>query len=309
MNLLLLSLIDGVIYGTLLFLVSAGLTLVFGMMRILNFAHASFYMLGAYLGCVVVRLTGFWIALLVAPIVIAALGIAIERVLLRPAHRYGHGHELLMTFGIALVIEEAVKLVFGNFAISNPVPPFLQAPAFSIFGIAYPAFKVLIVVVAATMFAILFGLLLFTRLGILVRAAVHRPEMVGALGHNVPLIFLGVFGIGAWLAGVAGVVGGMYFTTNPNMANELGIIIFVVVVVGGLGSVAGAFVASFLIGCATSIVVIADFTISDILGLLGLPISHEFLSFRISSFAATVPILIMLIVLFFRPSGIMGEPE
>ena len=311
MELLSISLVNGLIYGTLLFTISAGLTLIFGMMRILNFAHASFYMLGAYLGVVSVRILGFWASLLVVPVVIAVAGMAVEKVLLRPAHKYGHGHQLLVTFGLALVIQETVKLIFGDFAIANPVPSMLDGSAFTLFGMSYSYFRLLIVVIAVAMFSLLYVVLVHTRLGILVRAAIDKPEMVGSLGHDVSLIFSIVFGVGSWLAGMAGVVGGMYFTTNPDMGNELGVLAFVVVVVGGLGSIEGALIASFLIGCVTSLAAVADVSLDDVLRLVGLSAWSgrlgDFASGRLSSLAATAPILIMLAVLALRPAGLMGE--
>ncbi len=313
MEFFVVSTLNGIIHGLLLFMVSAGLTLIFGMMGILNFAHASFYMLGAYFAYAMGTRLGFWPGLLVAPLLVALVGMLIERYLLRPTHRHGHGHELLITFGLALLVEEFIKLAFGNYPVEYATPEALRFAAFSAFGISYPFFRVFIGIIAVVMFGILYLMLKFTRVGIVVRASVERPAMVEALGHNVPLVFLGVFGVGAWMAGVAGVVGGAYFTVNPNMALELGVSVFVVVVVGGLGSLEGALVASLLIGLLSSFSVGIDYSLGDLFELAGLgqwaARSGGLLTLKISSLAGSMPVIAMLIVLMFRPTGLLGARE
>lgn len=311
MEFVLFSALNGVIYGLLLFMVSAGLTLIFGMMGIVNFAHASFYMLGAYIAYSLGKLIGFWPAIVLSPLLVGLVGVVIERGMLRRVHRHGHAHELLLTFGLAYVFEEAMKMFYGNYAVNYGVPPELRFAAFSMFGAQYPFYRVFIGLTAALMFAALFLLLRWTRIGIIVRAAVRRPDMVGALGHDVPKVFMGVFGIGAWLAGLAGAVGGAFFTTSPNMAMELGIIVFVVVVVGGLGSLEGALLASLLIGLLTSFAAGADVSLADAGSLIGLGETLRsaggLFTLKLSTIAASVPILVMLVVLLLRPSGLMGE--
>src|SRR5690606_25690505 len=154
-------------------------------------------------------------------------------------------------------------------------------------------------------------LLTRTRVGIVVRSAIYRPRMAEALGHNVPLVFMGVFGVGAALAGLAGAVAGAFYTTNPNMALELGVMVFVVVVVGGLGSLEGAMLASLLIGVITSLAVSVDASLADLLGAVGARQWAEdmggLLTLKLSSLAATLPFALMLLVLLVRPSGLMGE--
>lgn len=294
-------------------MVSAGLTLIFGMMGILNFAHASFYMLGAYFAYAMSSRLGFWPGLLLAPLLVAGVGMLIERYLLRPAHSLGHGHELLITFGLSLLAEEIIKLAFGNFPVEYNIPESLRFAAFSAYGISYPFFRLFIGIIAVGMFGILFLMLKFTRIGIVVRASVQRPMMVEALGHNVPLVFLGVFGVGAWMAGVAGVVGGAYFTVNPNMALELGVSVFVVVTVGGLGSLEGALVASLLIGLLCSFSVGIDVSLSDLLEYAGLgdwaARTGGLLMLKVSSLAGSMPVIVMLIVLMFRPTGLLGARD
>nr|WP_256476273.1 branched-chain amino acid ABC transporter permease [Siccirubricoccus soli] len=299
---------NGVVYGLLLFMVSSGLTLVFGMMGVLNFAHGSFYMIGAYAGYAIARVTGFWPAMVLAPVVVALIGAAVERWLLEPVHRHGHAQELLLTFGLVFVIEELAKLLFGPFAVDNPMPAELARPALQVGDIAFPAFKAFIGVVAAAMFAGLFALLRLTRAGLVVRAAVHRPDMVSALGHDVSRVFMLVFALGAGLAGLAGAVAGVFYPVSPNMAHELGVIVFVVVVVGGLGSLPGALVASLLIGLSTTFAVGIDATLGDGLRTLGLAWTMGgIFDVRLSSMSGAIPFFLMLLILLLRPSGLLGE--
>lgn len=310
---ILFALLNGTIYGLLLFMVSAGLTLIFGMMGVLNFAHASFYMLGAYFAYTLQPLTGFWLAIILAPILVMGVGILVERFILRHVHEHGHAHELLVTFGLSVVIAEMIKMVYGKFAVDYRVPDELNFAAFSLSGIDYPFYRLFMGGIAVVMFIAIYLLLTKTRVGIVVRSAIYRPQMVEALGHNVPMVFMGVFGIGAALAGLAGAVAGAFYTTNPNMALELGVMVFVVVVVGGLGSMGGAMAASLLIGITNSLAVGSDFRIADILTWIGMGGWADevggLLTMRMSSLAATLPFFIMLLVLVLRPSGLMGEKE
>ena len=168
--------------------------------------------------------------------------------MLRRVHKYGHAHELLLTFGLAFIIEEVIKLFYGDFAGQLPMPQLHAFAAFTIFETNYPFYRLFMGAVALAMFAVLYLLLTRTRVGIIVRAATYRPTMVEALGHNLPVVFMGVFAGGAGLAGLAGAVAGAFFPTGPNMAVDFGTLVFVVVVVGGLGSLEGALVASLMIG-------------------------------------------------------------
>ena len=278
--------LHGLVYGMLLFLVASGLTLIFGMMGVLNFAHGALYMLGAYFSFSLLQWTGqFWLSLLVAPLLVALAGALIERFLLRKVHSYGHAHELLLTFGVAYIIEELVKIFWGNEPL-RVVLPALLAGSIPLLGIEYPVYRLFILVVSIVVFIIMFFVLYKTRAGIIVRASVANKRMVDALGFNVPLVFLVLFGMGAWLAGLAGVIGGPYLITNPAMASTIIIDLFVVVVVGGLGSIQGALIASLLIGQLQSI------------GILVLP-----------QFAIFFEFLLMALVLIFRPHGLMGESK
>lgn len=305
------SLLNGAIYGLLLFMVSAGLTLIFGMMGVLNFAHASFYMLGAHFAYALQGVVGFWVAVIVSPLLVGFIGVIIERYFLRRVHHHGHAHELLLTFGLSFIIAELIKLFFGNFPVNYRIPESLDFSAFSIGGSDYAVYRVLMGAIAAAMFIVIFLLLTRTRVGIVVRSAIYKPRMAEALGHNVPLVFMGVFGVGAALAGLAGAVAGAFYTTNPNMAIELGVMVFVVVVVGGLGSLGGAMLASLLIGVITSLAVSIDASVADLLAPLGARDWAEsvggLLTLKVSSLSATIPFALMLLVLLVRPNGLLGK--
>jgi branched-chain amino acid transport system permease protein len=306
-----ISTLNGLVYGLLLFMVAAGLTLIFGMMGVVNFAHASFYMVGAYLAYSISSIAGFWVALLVAPLIVAAIGVFVERCMLKRVYSSGHSQQLLLTFGIAFVIEELVKVFFGNFPMAYRPPAELSRAAFSLFGTNFSSFRLFTALVAVGLLAILFVLLQKSRLGIIVRASVQRPAMVSALGHNVPLVFSCVFGVGAWMAGLAGAIGGALLTTSPTMASEMTVIAFVVVVVGGLGSLFGAFIASLLIGLLTSFSVGFHLSFADLAGLVGLGDAASSLgglaTLEIASIAGSLPALVMLLVLLARPAGLMGD--
>jgi branched-chain amino acid transport system permease protein len=312
MEFVVVSLLNGIVYGLLLFMVSAGLTLIFGMMGILNMAHASFYMIGAYTGYAVSSHHYPFIAgLLLATLVAGAIGLIMERYLLRTIHEYGHGHQLMFTFGFAFVAVEIIKLMFGDFTVSYRAPEALHFSAFKIFGTEFPFYRVLIASVSCAIFVAIYLILTKTRIGIVVRAAERRPAMTAALGHDVGLVFSGVFAAGAAIAGLAGAVGGAYYQTGPNMAMDFGIIVFVVVVVGGLGSVVGSFWASLLIGVLTSFVIGTDLSVGSIVTELGLHIDPAKLGafgrFNISMLAGAVPFILMLVVLLVRPMGLMGR--
>lgn len=311
MDQFLVSLMNGVVYGLLLFMVSAGLTLIFGMMGVLNFAHASFYMLGAYFAYTLQGAIGFWAAIVVSPILVGLVGVGVERFFLRRVHQYGHAHELLLTFGMSFIVAESIKLFFGNYPVDYRIPAALDVSAFSIGGAQYPVYRLLMGGIAIAMFVVIYLLLTRTRVGIVVRSAIHKPRMAEALGHNVPLVFMGVFGVGAALAGLAGAVAGAFYTTNPNMALELGVMVFVVVVVGGLGSLGGAMLASLLIGVVTSLAVGIDRSLADLFALVGVGDWAQgvggLMTLKISSLSATIPFALMLLILLVRPGGLMGE--
>jgi branched-chain amino acid transport system permease protein len=297
LELFLTSLLNGVTYGLLLFMLSSGLTLIFSMMGVLNFAHASFYMLGAYFGYLVSTKVGYYPALLLAPLAVGAIGALVERYGLRRAHASGHVAELLFTFGLAFLIEEIVHLVWGKTPVPYRIPASLDGPLFTLYSSTFPAYKGFMMLVSVGMLVALYAALTRTRIGLVIQAALSRPDMVEALGHDVPRIFMLVFGGGAALAALAGVIGGNAFITEPGMAAAVGSIVFVVVVVGGLGSLQGAFVASLLIGVVQTFAVAIDYRIPG-MGRMS-----------VSQLAPVLPYLIMVLILIARPRGLMGTRE
>src|SRR5437762_12550793 len=235
-QLVVFSILNGLVFGMLLFMLSSGLTLIFGMMGVLNFAHASFYMLGAYVAYTLGLRIGFWPALILAPLLVGLLGALIERHGLRRVHRFGHVAELIFTFGVAILIEEIVQLVWGRPAKSYQVPPSLDFPLFRVMSSSFPAYKAFMLVVAVAIFGFIFVILTRTRAGLIIQASLTHPQMVAMLGHNVPRVFMVVFGIGSALAGLAGVIAGPGLGTFPGLAQVLGSIGVVVGGIGGLRS-------------------------------------------------------------------------
>jgi len=306
-----ISLLNGVTYGLLLFMLCSGLTLIFSMMGILNFAHASLYMLGAYFAYQLTALLGFWPAFLIAPLLVGVAGALIERYGIRKAHRYGHVSELLFTFGLSFLAIEVVQLIWGKGVMDYRVPPSLEGTLFTVYSTSFPVYKGFMMLVSVGMLAMLYALLTYTRIGLIIKASLSRPDMVQALGHDVPRIFTLVFGGGAALAGLAGVIGGNAFVTEPGMAAALGPIVFVVVVVGGLGSLAGAFIASLTIGILQTFMVGWDYSIIDLARFFGIQLHSTSTLARLSltQLAPIMPYLLMVAILVFRPRGIMGARE
>ena len=309
-----ISLLNGISYGLLLFMLSSGLTLIFSMMGVLNFAHASFYMLGAYFGYTVTSLVGFWPALLIAPLLVGLLGAGFERFALRRVHKFGHVPELLITFGLSYIILEGVQLVWGRSSVDYRVPVALDGPLFTLYGAQFPMYRAFMMAVAIFMLIWVWLLLTRTRIGLVIQAALTHPGMVEALGHDVPRVFMLVFGGGCALAGLAGVIGGNAYVTEPGMAYSLGGLIFVVVVVGGLGSLAGAFLASLLIGVVQTLAVAIDASLLSALQAAGVMLApsawgYALLQLKLSQVAPILPYLLLVLMLIFRPRGLLGTRE
>ena len=314
LELILFSSLNGLLYGLLLFLLASGLTLIFSMMGVLNFAHASFYMLGAYFGYQISRWVGYWPGLLLAPLLVGGVGALVERYGLRTVHKHGHVAELLFTFGLAYIIEELVQMVWGKIPVDYRVPELLNFSAFTLFSTTYPAFRMFMLCTSVVVFIALLLLLTRTRVGLIIRAALSHPNMVGSLGHNVPMVFMLVFGVGCGLAALAGVIAGPALVTQPAMAASLGPILFVVVVVGGLGSLGGAFVASLLIGLIQTFAVAVNVSVADVLGHLGLRLTRDSIGgdlwlATVAQVAPIIPYVMLVLVLIFRPKGLMGDRD
>ncbi len=282
----LIQLLHGFVYGMLLFLVASGLTLVLGMMGILNIAHGAFYMIGAYLAYTVsVSIGNFWSSLLAAPLAAGVLAYLIERFLLRRTYRFGHNVQLLLTFGLLYIMIEATRLIWGT----NPLtlqPPALLAGSILVAGSKYPVYRLFILGVSFLVLVGMAVLLRRSRIGIMIRAAVTHADMVEALGNNVPRMFAGVFVGGVMLAAFAGVIAAPFMSINPGIANEVLLDCFVIIVVGGLGSLVGALVASLMLGQLQSF------------GVLWLP-----------SLVVVFQFLLMATVFIFRPTGLFGEKK
>jgi len=317
MELILVNIIDGLVTGLLLFMLSAGLTLIFSMMGVLNFAHASFYMLGAYFAYQISIALGFWMGLLIAPIIVGVLGAGVERYGLRRVHQYGHVPELIFTFGLALLIEELVQFIWGKNQMPFNIPEVLNFTAFSVAGNSIPAYKIFMIFISVGIFMGLLYVLTKTRVGMIIQAALSYPRTVESLGHNVPLIFMGVFGVGTALAGVAGVIAGPVLGTFPGMAFVLGSIVFVTIVIGGLGSLWGALVASLLIGWLTTFAKSYNLAMSDIFNAIGIStpenmddnIFRDLWTVTSPQIADILPYILMVMILIFRPAGLLGKRE
>ena len=278
--------LHGLAYGMVLFLIAAGLNVIFGMMGVLNLAHASFFMLSAYLGFQFVSITGnFWLALLLAPPATAICGVLMERFLLTKVHAFGHMGELILTLGVAQIILAAVKGIWGTESLPLKMPPLLEGRV-TFAGLDYPIYRLFIIGLALAILAVMTLLLYKTRLGKIVRAAVSDAGMVNALGINIPLVFMMVFGIGIWMAGVAGVAIAPILTVFPGLADQVGMDAFIVVVTGGFGSLLGAFVVSIIFGLLSS---------------YGVQFFSQFASVLIVGFMA--------IVLAIRPNGLFGARD
>ena len=343
MEFFIISMLNGLSYGLLLFMLSSGLTLIFSMMGVLNFAHASFYMIGAYFGYSLTSVIGFWPALLLAPILVGGCGVIFERLTLRKVHKFGHVPELLVTFGLSYIVYELVQLIWGRTAVEFVPPDLLKGAAFTlinhsvdglqfIWGAApaemckaadasirlictpFPATRGFMMIVALLMLLSLWLLLTKTRIGLVIQAALTHPEAVESLGHNVPRVFMLVFGAGTGLAGLAGVIGGSTFVTEPAMAATVGSVIFVVVVVGGMGSLSGAFLASILIGVIQTFAIAFDYSFVTVAQDLGFALSdaarnNSFLKLTVSQVAPILPYLFLVLILIFRPKGLLGTRE
>jgi branched-chain amino acid transport system permease protein len=263
-ELIFFSILNGLVFGMLLFMLSSGLTLIFGMMGVLNFAHAGFYMLGAYVAYTLSRYLGFWAALLIAPVLVGLLGALVERFGLRRVHRFGHVAELIFTFGVAIVIEEIVQLVWGRPAKAYEVPAFLDYALFRFMQTSFPAYKAFMLLISVAIFVFLFAILTRTRAGLIIQASLTHPGMVAVLG--------------------------------------------------GLGSLTGAFVASLLIGIVQTFAVALDISVGSVLASAGVSVGttgvlHELWQVTVAQVAPIMPYVLLVLILIIRPTGLFGTRE
>ncbi|MFD0666888.1 branched-chain amino acid ABC transporter permease [Ramlibacter sp. MAHUQ-53] len=277
------NLFNGLVYGALLIVMCSGLALIYGLRRVVNFAHGSLYMLGAYLGYTIAAQSNFWVALVAAPAVMLVVGVLLDRYGFRLLQDREPLTVVLVTFGLLLVIEDMVQTVWGKANLSVPAPDALNFSV-SLLGAQVPAYRIGVIVVGA---AVALGLTLWlrhSRAGLFVRAASTDPTTTAMQGVNTDLLSALVVGVGTALAGLAGVVAAPFLSLSPSMSADVIIDSFVVVVIGGLGSLAGAFIAALVLGMVQAI------------GAVYLPDT-----------AVLLPFLLMAAILVWRPSGLAGN--
>jgi branched-chain amino acid transport system permease protein len=291
--------LNGVQLGMLLFLLAAGLTLIFGIMDLVNLAHGSLYMLGAYFAATFAALTdSFVLGALLALVATAVCGMVLEVIAIRPLYGRPHLDHVLGTFGLLLFFNELVRLVWGPAGMTLSLPSAMLTAVQIIPGLYYPLYRLVIILVALAVAALLYVVVMRTRLGMLIRAGASNREMVGALGVNIKLLYTLVFGLGATLAGFAGLMQAPILTVQIGMGENILILAFVVIIIGGIGSIRGAFVAALIVG------------LIDTLGRAFLPdVLHSMLSvdaaLTLAPAISSMSIyMLMAAVLVFRPEGL-----
>jgi branched-subunit amino acid ABC-type transport system permease component len=277
--------LNGLSYGVLLFLLSVGLTLIFGMLDVVNLAHGSFYMLGAYAGLAAIAALGnFWVALVVAPLAVGAIGAVMERLALRPLYHRSPLDQVLLTFGFIYLFEDLVKWMWGGRIRSIP-PPDLFSGSVTILGATIPSYRLFVIAFGFVMALGLWLLIERTRLGSVIRAGVFDAEMTAAMGINMPVVFTAVFAFGAALGGLSGVIAGPIQSASPPMGAGILVPALIVVVVGGLGSLKGSLAGSLIIGQA------------ETFGKAWLPGASMMMIY-----------VVMAAIVLLRPQGLFGRP-
>jgi len=291
--------LNGLQFGLLLFLLAAGLTLVFGIMDLVNLAHGSLYMLGAYFAATFAAWTdSFVIAALLALAATLVAGMALEVVALRRLYGRDHLDHVLGTFGLILFFNELVRIIWGPAGMSLPLPMWLIYPIEILPGRFYPTYRIAIILTALLVALFLYVLVMRTRLGMLIRAGASNREMTGALGVNINLLYTLVFGLGAALAGLAGLMQAPILTVQIGMGENILILAFVVIIIGGIGSIRGAFIAAVLVGLIDTI---GRAFLPDILRLV---LSSRGASTVAPAMSSMMIYLLMAIVLVLRPEGL-----
>jgi len=291
----LIQLLNSVQYGLLLFLIASGLTLIFGIMGIINIAHGSFYMVGAYLAwSLAERLGNFWLAIAVGVVLSVALGLALEWLLINKLYRRDHLYQVLLTYGLILVFEELRSVIWGDDVHGVPVPDVFSASIKLTDTLSYPVYRLWISAVCLAIALGMYFLIQRTRLGMMIRAGASNREMVQSLGVNIHLLYRLVFALGVALAAFAGMIAAPVSSVFPGMGNQVLIICFVVVVIGGIGSIKGAMVGALLIGVVDTFGKVIELRIGDV---------HV-----LPELAGMTIYLLMAVVLLWRPEGIFGRP-
>jgi branched-chain amino acid transport system permease protein len=298
-SLLLVQTLNGLQLGVLLFLIAAGLTLVFGVMDFINLAHGVQYMLGAYFAVMFYAMTGnFLIALVLALLAALAFGLVLEFSIFRHLYDRDHLDQVIATFGIIIFLNQAVKLVWGAAPLSLPIPDVLSGSISLMPGLLYPVWRLVIITSGLAVAALLYGLVTYTRVGMLVRAGATNAPMVSALGVDIRRLFMVVFGFGTMLAAFAGVMIAPILSVEPGMGDTILILAFVVIVIGGVGSIRGAFLAALIIGLVDTLG--RSFSV-DILRLFMGPSPARTVG---PAIASMLIYLLMALVLYFRPTGL-----
>jgi branched-chain amino acid transport system permease protein len=292
------TVLNGVQFGVFLFLIAAGLTLVFGIMSMVNLAHGSLFMMGAYIGSYVFQQTdSFTLAIVVAIPFSLVLGVVLEYLALRTLYARDHLDQVLATFGFILFFNQLVLRVFGATSQEFRLPDAINFPM-PLFGFTYPSYRLIVIVVGLAVALGLYLMIAKTRVGMLIRAGASNRPMVGALGVNIRMLFTLIFGIGAALAGLAGVMIGPIESVESGMGESKLILAFVVIVIGGIGSIRGAFIASIIVGLVE---VIGRVFMKDILRIF---LPEEFAQTAGPALASMSIYILMAAVLYFRPQGL-----
>jgi branched-chain amino acid transport system permease protein len=291
--------LNGIQLGMLLFLLAAGLTLIFGIMDLVNLAHGSLYMIGAYFAATFAELTGsFVLGAILALVATLAVGMALEVIAIRRLYGRDHLDHVLGTFGLLLFFNELVRLIWGPAGMTLPLPPQMLTAIQVIPGVYYPAYRLVIIVATLAVALLLYILVMRTRLGMLIRAGASNREMVGALGINIKLLYTLVFGLGAALAGFAGLMQAPILTVQIGMGENILILAFVVIIIGGIGSIRGAFVASIMVGLIDTV---GRAFLPDLLRAYLSPAASSSLGPSLSSMMIY---MLMAAVLVVRPEGL-----
>jgi branched-chain amino acid transport system permease protein len=298
-TLFLIQVLNGLQFGVLLFLIAAGLTLVFGVMDFINLAHGVQYMLGAYLAVALYGVVGNFLAALVLALLAAlGFGLLLEFLVFRHLYERDHLDQVIATFGIILFLNHAVRVIWGAAPLTLPVPEFFTGSVVLMGGLLYPIWRLVIIASGLAIAAGLYALVNYTRIGMLVRAGAANARMVSALGINIERLFMIVFGFGTMLAGFAGIMIAPIISVEPGMGDNILILAFVVIVIGGIGSIRGAFIAALLIGLVDTLG--RSFSI-DILRLVMGPSAARMAGPAIASMLIYV---LMALVLYVRPAGL-----
>ena len=298
------QLLNGIQFGIMLFLMSAGLTLIFGVMGLINLAHGSFYMIGAFAAAIIAGLTGsFWLALIASLFAAAISGVLIEILIIRRLYRREHLDQVLATFALILLLSEGVRWLFGAFPLYLNIPSSLDGSIVLPFNIIYSKYRMFIILTGILIAIGLYLLISNTRLGIRIRAGQNDRQMISALGVDITKLYTIVFAIGAALAGLAGAMIGAIQSVEVGMGEPVLILAFVVIIIGGIGSIKGAFIGSILVG------------VTDTLGRILLP---NFLNLFMdpanatsmgSSIGSMLIYILMASILLIKPSGLFGKNE